>query len=178
LRNKLFSAEFQRTFPTIPDLYLVSAYTLWTVIASSVVMSREAVRKHGKKKKRGLSRGVWFLIRMIFVRMFRPATRTSANLTADSRRTERQCFRGHRRRRLFYRICYVSRAVFFYRVGYVTNGLYCSLLLVEFDVLCGELERETYLLSHVFPLMLLRYPKDELLFARNINLQIDDSWVV
>lgn len=61
----------------------------------------------------------------------------------------------------------------------MTNGLYCSSLLVEFDVLCGELERETYhLLSHIFPLMLLRYPEDELLFATNINLQIGDSWVV
>ena len=83
MRNKLCSVEFQRTFPTIPDLYLVSAYTLWIMTASSVVMSREAVRKHCKKKTRALSRGVWFLFRIIFVRMFRPATRTSANLTAD-----------------------------------------------------------------------------------------------
>lgn len=61
----------------------------------------------------------------------------------------------------------------------MTNGLYCSSLLVEFDVLCGELERETYhLLSHIFPLMLLRYRKDELLSTRNINLQIGDSWVI
>ena len=60
----------------------------------------------------------------------------------------------------------------------MTNGLYCRSLSVEFDVLCGELERETYLLRRVFPLMLPRYPKVELLFARNINLQIGDSWVV
>ena len=61
----------------------------------------------------------------------------------------------------------------------MTNGLYRSSLLVEFDVLCGELERETYhLLSHIFLLVLLTYPKDELLFSRNINVQIGDSWVV
>jgi hypothetical protein len=57
MRNKLFSAEFQRAFPTIPDLYLVSAYTLWIAIASSVVISREAVRKYAKKKKRGFVTG-------------------------------------------------------------------------------------------------------------------------
>jgi phosphoribosylaminoimidazole-succinocarboxamide synthase len=89
MRNKLLSVEFQRAFPTNTEpISSISVYCVdYDCVISGYVAGSGWEALQEEKKAFVTERLV--VNSNNFCQMSRPAKRTSANLTADPRRTER-----------------------------------------------------------------------------------------